>query len=220
MNFETSQLGKFVIKLSLGFVVTANFSTLALPASAQQDQEFQEVCKSVVAGVVYASKPPLSLEVYKSSAGPSPYFAPSSSNIKSVTSYSAKFAKMSDDPYAPRINFPAGYTISNYSATGACGFDTSGKLVALRITSANIWRSLKDFQDYGKVQDFGQLIVFRRGIRANETNSAVKAFNVIANGKRETWVANCRSNQVERSIEQPIKQNTVTASISKYICTQ
>jgi predicted esterase len=39
MNFETSQFGKLAIKLSVGLVVTANFSLSAFPAVAQQDKE-------------------------------------------------------------------------------------------------------------------------------------------------------------------------------------
>jgi hypothetical protein len=168
--------------------------------------------------IVYASKPPLNLKVQKNWSAPRPMFPSSYSNVTTVVSYSAEFAEMSDDPHAARINFPPGYKITNYSASGECGFDTSGKLVALRITRADIWRDPKDFQDYGKVQDFGRLIVIRRGVRANESDSTVKTFSVIANGKRESWVTNCRTDQVERSVEQPMKKNITTASVSKYIC--
>lgn len=74
MNLETSRFSKSAIKLSLGLVVTLNFSSFAFPALAQQDKELQETCRSVAMSVVYASKPPSSLEVYKSSSGPAPYF--------------------------------------------------------------------------------------------------------------------------------------------------
>jgi hypothetical protein len=221
MNFEVAQVGKSAIKLLVGLVVTASFSMLALPAVAQQDEESQEVCKNMALEIVYASKPPLNLKVYKvGGSGPLPMFPSSYSNVNSVVSYSAEFAEMSDDPHAPRIKLPSDKKIIKYSATGGCGFNMSGKLVAIRITSANIWRDSKDFQDYGKVQDFGRLIVIRRGVSANESDSTVKTFSVIANGKREAWVTDCRTSQVERSVEQPMEKNVLTASVSKYICTK
>ena len=48
MLFETSQFGKVAIRLSVGFWVVTNLTTVALPALAQQNKELEEVCRNVV----------------------------------------------------------------------------------------------------------------------------------------------------------------------------
>ena len=145
----------------------------------------------VVLGSVYTQKAPLKLEVSFAKYGDIYFKDSADANVKLVVSYSADFTSPSDDPYTSPVQLPPGMSWSSYSAQGACGFGSDGRLIAIRIKRTNIWRSSKDFKDYGKVQDLGQLIVFGQGVKASESDSTVKTFNVIANGKKEKWVANC-----------------------------
>jgi predicted esterase len=207
MILETTQLGKSAVFFSLGFVVIANLVVLALPGFAQQRSELEKTCKDVVLGTAYASKLPSSFEVSFAKYGDFFFKDPSDrKNIKFVTDYSANFVTKSQ----------AGSV--ELSETGACGFDASEKLIAIKLKRDNIWRSPKDFQDYGKLPDLGRVVVFRKAAQISKDDPVVRRFAVIVDSKQQAWTVNCRTDEIQSETKQPLKPIAFATSVSTYIC--
>jgi predicted esterase len=213
MSFAKIWFGRSFVCFSSGLVVTANLGMFPSPGFAQQRTELEKVCRDVVLGTVYAARPPSSFKVsLEGKFGAGLYFDKSTDeNVKFVTSYSADFVTTSQT-----ASQTATQTVS---LQGACGFDTSENLIAIRINRRNIWRNPTEFQDYGKLNDLGRVIAFRKGIQTSSTNPAVRTFAAMVNDRQEVWAANCRTRQVERA-KQPMKPNSFTTSLNKYICNE
>lgn len=211
MSFSMIWVRKFFLFFSSGLVVAAHHGMFPSPGFAQQRTELEKVCRDVVLGTVYAASPPTSLKVSleKGKFAASFYFDSSDESVKLVTSYSAEFVTKSQTGTQT-----ATQTISY---EGACGFDTSEKLIAIRINRRNIWRNPTEFQDYGKLDSLGRVIAFRKGVQVSKTNPEVRTFAAMVNDKQEVWTTNCKTGKVERA-QQSMQSDSFTTSLNKYIC--
>jgi hypothetical protein len=229
MDFDASRFGKF----SAGLVVIVFFSMTAFPAFSQQEKDLEEVCQNMVLKVIYPPNLPFRFSI-KTEARytPGSIFPSSYSNLKTVVSYDATFATSTNSPIQMKTIFSPDQEKAKqknnplrryknddtikFTINGGCGFDSSGKLVAIRSAPQVIWRSPTDFQDYGKVENYDRLVVVRRNSMEDVSVPSGRSFAVMANGKAELWRTSCRTNQV--SSWRPIEQNATTTSVSKYIC--
>lgn len=190
---------------------------------AQDDNELmQDICAKVVTELVYPSPQPTRLDI----SNPNPdsvfvYFRSLENtqlaNIQTVTGYNAYFDGESGNPYSD-ISLPPGYTLTDLSFSGACGFNSLRHLTAVRISSGNILVSPRDFQDYGEVSDLGRMIVFRRPASTENPQNTDKALTVLIDDRREEWSVNCRTGEVSGfGAEQPMTQSDLR-SVIEYAC--